>query len=67
MNIAKVCPECGKYVSKRDCLCVKCSLGTENESIYHEHENPTFLLTNEIASGNINTRLRDGFEMFQEE
>ena len=61
------CSICGKHIKRNEnghsrSYCKKCS--SYGKKIY-EAENPSFLLTNEIAIGNFDIRIREGFRLLK--
>jgi len=57
--------KCGRWIKGRGRICSFCSLDSVN-SAYDSVENPTLLLTNEIAEANIDDRLKFGFELLKD-
>jgi hypothetical protein len=56
--------KCGRWVKGRNRVCSFCS--SNSKETVDNIENPTFLLTNEIAEHNINIRLREGFKLLND-
>ena len=57
------CSKCGTWTGKKRYLCSNCS--SQGKEIF-EAEESSFLLTNEIAEGNLSIRLREGFRLLSE-
>ena len=57
--------KCGERTSKGGSLCVECSLKS-HKSVPQDYEIGTFDTVQEIAEGNLNTRLNEGFRLLQE-
>lgn len=66
MKRTRKCSKCGEKIFKKGCLCSDCALKSKKQ-IPEPDMLGSFDTVQEICNGNINTRLRDGFRLLQEE
>jgi len=66
MKRIRYCLKCGKYTGKKGNLCSEHALES-NKELPEPDTSGLFDTTQEICEGNLNIRLREGFELLSEE